>query len=155
VTLATEADVASLAALRRAWSDPADDPEYEQRFAQWWERESRRRLTWLAREDGAAVGMLNMAVFERMPRPMGLPESVSASAVRPGRQASQWGYIANVFVLAEHRNRGVGRRLLDAAVDHARSNAYVRLVLSPSERSIPFYRRAGFRAADELLVMPL
>jgi hypothetical protein len=28
----------------------------------------------------------------------------------------------------------------------------VRVVLSPSERSIPLYRRAGFRAADELLV---
>jgi len=141
VRLATDADVASLAALRRAWSDPAEDPEYERRFAEWWERESARRLTWLASLDGEPVGMLNMAVFERMPR--------------PGRGISQWGYIANVFVLAEHRNRGVGRQLLEAAIDHARSQGYARLVLSPTERAIPFYRRAGFGAADELLLLPL
>ena len=30
-----------------------------------------------------------------------------------------------------------------------------RIVLSPSERSVPFYRRAGFRDATELLVLPL
>jgi len=141
VRFATDADVASLAALRRAWSEPADDPQFERRFAAWWERESRRRLTWLATLRGEAVGMLNMAVFERMPR--------------PGRPMSQWGYIANVFVLDRHRNRGIGGRLLGAAIAHARSERYARLVLSPTEQALPFYRRAGFRAADELLVLPL
>jgi hypothetical protein len=32
-----------------------------------------------------------------------------------------------------------------AAPTYARDQAFVRLVLSPSERSIPFYRRAGRR----------
>jgi GNAT superfamily N-acetyltransferase len=80
-------------------------------------------------------------VFERMPK--------------PGRLISQWGYIANVFVLAGYRDQGVGGQLLSAAIDHAKANGYARLVLSPTERAVPFYRRAGFGAADELLLLPL
>jgi len=38
----------------------------------------------------------------------------------------------------------VGRLLLDAAMDEARSRGFVRLVLNPSERSMSFYERAGF-----------
>lgn len=78
----------------------------------------------------------------------------AASANSPGPGWS-WGYIANVFVLAAHRNGGVGGALLAAAVDHARTAGFVRLVLSPSERSIPFYARAGFRPATSLLLLPL
>jgi GNAT superfamily N-acetyltransferase len=141
VRLATDADVPALAALRRAWTESAEDPDFERRFSEWWERESARRVTWLAEVDSTPVGMLNMAVFERMPR--------------PNRLTSRWGYIANVFVLDEHRNAGIGRQLLDAAIDHARANGFARLVLSPTERAVPFYRRAGFGAADELLLLPL
>ena len=77
--------------------------------------------------------MINVTVFVRMPR--------------PGWRERHWGYIANVFVFAAHRSTGVGSALLDAAVVHARDHGFVRLVLNPSERSIPFYRRAGFRAS--------
>jgi GNAT superfamily N-acetyltransferase len=141
VRVATDADVVSLARLRRVWTESAEDPDFERRFAQWWEREAGRRISWLATPGGEPVGMLNMAVFERMPR--------------PGKPISRWGYIANVFVLAAHRNQGLGRLLLDAAIAHARSEGYARVVLSPTDRAIPFYRRAGFRSADELLVLPL
>jgi GNAT superfamily N-acetyltransferase len=73
--------------------------------------------------------MINVMVFVLMPR--------------PGRPEQRWGYIANIFVLAAHRDTGVGSALLDAAVAHARRSRFVRLGLNPSERSIPFYRRAG------------
>jgi GNAT superfamily N-acetyltransferase len=76
--------------------------------------------------------MINVMVFVRMPR--------------PGQPERRWGYIANVFVLAAHRRTGVGSALLDAAVVHARDHWFVRLVLNPSERSIPFHRRTDFRA---------
>lgn len=63
-----------------------------------------------------------------------------------------------MFVREEFRNRGVGSALLAAAVRIADERGYVRLVLSPSERAVPFYQRAGFdipddpTAADPLLV---
>jgi GNAT superfamily N-acetyltransferase len=93
---------------------------------------------WLAEVDGVAVGMMNLAVFERMPR--------------PGRPVSRWGYLANAFVLPEYRNQGIGKRLIMALLDHAASNDFARVVLSPSEKSISFYQRAGFGPADELMV---
>lgn len=152
---ADAADVPLVSALRRAWveelagtaiddracDDPASDPGYEDTFAQWWAEEAGRRLCWLAEVDGIPVGMVSMAIFRRMPK--------------PGRPRSCWGYVSNVFVLAEHRDRGVGAALLAAALERARRDHYARVVLSPSERSRPFYGRAGFGPADSLLVHPM
>ena len=150
VRLARLDDVATLARLRREWTQEQagrrlDDDGFAEAFAAWFEREHHQRLTWLAEADGVAVGMLNMLVFTRMPKP----------AV-PGRTwSSQWGYVANVYVEAAGRDRGTGRLLLDAAVDLARERRFARLVLSPSERSVPFYARAGFAPATSLMVLDL
>lgn len=139
---AGDADVAAIIRLRRDWTQEqegdCEDPAFDQRLAAWLARESSRRITWLAEADGRAVGMMNLAVFERMPR--------------PGRAPSQWGYLGNAFVLAAYRNRGVGRQLISALLAHADENGFARVVLSPSERSIPFYERAGFVPANALLL---
>ena len=135
-------DLAALTELRRASAREQDGerpaPGFAEDFAAWFEREQAHRIFWLAERDGRPVGSMNLLVFERMPR--------------PGRRPGRWGYLGNAFVLAAHRNQGVGQQLLDAILGHAARAGLVRVVLSPSERSIPFYRRAGFRAADELLV---
>lgn len=142
IRLATAADVGALAALRRAWTEEdgrgGGDPHFEERFAQWFAREQQRRRTWLAERDGVPVGMLNLVLFDRMPR--------------PSQSATGWAYVSNVFVLAGHRDVGVGRLLLDAAVSYAQERGLDRVVLHPSTRSIPFYRRAGFDTADSLML---
>jgi GNAT superfamily N-acetyltransferase len=139
---AGEADLPGIARLRhdwtREWDAGVDDPGFEDRFADWFRRESERRITWLAEDEGQLVGMMNLAVFERMPS--------------PGRAPSRWGYLANAFVLAAYRNQGVGGRLLDALLRYADAHGFARVVLSPSERSVPFYQRAGFEPADALLL---
>jgi len=149
VRTATRSDVPVLAALRRAWTEeergPVDDDGYEDAFAAWSAQEEHQRVTWLAEVDGAAVGMLNLLVFTRMPRPR-------PAAGPPPR--SRWGYVANVYVAPGHRDAGVGRLLLDAVVAHADAHGFARLVLSPSERSVPFYGRAGFVPATSLMVRP-
>jgi GNAT superfamily N-acetyltransferase len=142
IRIADGADGPTIAALRRAWTaeDHGDvtDPGFEARFLDWYERESARRVSWLSELSGDPVGMVNLAIFERMPR--------------PGRDAGTWGYLANAFVLAPYRNQGVGARLLAALLAHADDNSYVRVVLRPSERSVPFYRRAGFTADGGFMV---
>ena len=142
---ASLADMAAVASLRRAWVEeqaggPVDDPAFEADFEHWLDLEHDRRVTWLATVDDDAVGMVNMMVFHRMPR--------------PGRPPSRWGYLANLFVLPAHRGSGIGARLLAACVEHADDHDFARIVLSPSEQSRPLYERAGFGAADELLVRP-
>jgi GNAT superfamily N-acetyltransferase len=139
---AGNADLAMLGSLRREWvreqGGDVRDPGYEDRFAAWFEQESPRRVTWVAEAGGRPVGMMNLAVFERMPR--------------PGVMASRWGYLGNAFVLAGYRDQGIGSLLLEAVLSHASQEGFARVVLSPSERSVPFYTRAGFTAADSLLL---
>ena len=51
--------------------------------------------------------------------------------------------------------RGVPRKLLGAAVAHARERGLARLVLRPSPAGAAFYRAAGFSpAGDEIVVLP-
>jgi GNAT superfamily N-acetyltransferase len=145
VRLALPADGPAVAALRAGWtaewSGPVEDEAYAGRFADWWAAEAGRRLTWVAWVDERAVGMMNLAVFDRMPR--------------PGQAPSRWGYLGNAFVLAPWRSQGIGTELLSALLGYARSAGFVRIVLSPSERSIPFYARAGFGPASSLLLNDL
>jgi GNAT superfamily N-acetyltransferase len=139
---AEHADLAAIVRLRREWTQEQDgdiaDPDFDENLAAWFARESSRRMMWLAQEGGRPVGMMNLAIYERMPR--------------PGRALSRWGYLGNVFVLAAYRNRGIGSRLVSAALDYADENGFARVVLSPTERSIPLYERAGFGPAAALML---
>lgn len=95
-----------------------------------------RSATWA---DRGAVADLRRAWTERMPR--------------PGERApNQWGYLANCYVRAQHRNTGLGARLLATCTSYADEQGFVRVVLSPSVRSVPFYTRGGFEPATSLMV---
>lgn len=145
IRLATAADGRALAALRRSWTaedhGDTEDDGFEARLLDWWERESARRLGWLAEVAGQPAGMMNLAIFERMPR--------------PGRDVGTWGYLANAFVLGPQRNQGIGALLLGALLAHADASGYIRVVLRPSPRAVPFYLRAGFAPDGGFLVRPL
>jgi GNAT superfamily N-acetyltransferase len=134
VRVATAADTAALASLRALWSEGGVEPGFAARMAAWLDAEGDRRTTWLATLGDAPAGMASLFEYRRMPR--------------PGRPDSRWGYVSNMFVREDLRNRGIGSALLDAIITAADDRGYARLVLSPSERSIPFYRRAGFRVPD-------
>ena len=142
IRIADSADGPAIAALRQTWTaeDHGDvaDEGFEARFLDWYGRESAHRICWLAELSGQPVGMMNLALFERMPR--------------PGRDSGTWGYLANAFVLASHRDQGIGARLLTGLLAHADGQGYIRVVLRPSERAIPFYRRAGFNPDGGFLI---
>ena len=146
----TPRDIPALAGLRAAWAGEQQGVqvsagrEYREAFGTWLQMNPR---TFFVAEDAAAgpgsaepplVGMLNLAVFERMPK--------------PGKQASVWVYLANAYVLPAHRNAGVGTELVSAAIRHARRLGAARIVTSPSPASESFYARHGFEPAEELAV---
>lgn len=54
------------------------------------------------------------------------------------------GQIGRMAVLPEYRSRGIGRRLLDAAVAHAVSKGAGRVFLHAQQHAEGFYRKAGF-----------
>ena len=133
-----------MAELRRTWVEEMvkhsiDDPGFEERFDEWMVNEHEQRLTWIGYVAGIPAGMVNVLIFTRMPKP-------------GQEQPSRWGYLANFYVLCEHRNSGLGTAMLTALTDHADREDFVRIVLSPSDKSIPFYERGGFREAYDLMI---
>ncbi|MDF0532475.1 GNAT family N-acetyltransferase [Tsukamurella sp. 8F] len=134
-----DVDAALVAALRYA-SDPVGeaDAEFVAAVREWWISDGRTVLLEGAVPTGGTCGMVTLHEYRRMPL--------------PGRDAGRWGYIGHLFVLPAARGQGVGAALVRAALDLAGERGYRRVVLSPSARSVPLYRRLGFRAADELMV---
>jgi GNAT superfamily N-acetyltransferase len=131
----------ALARLRALWRDEDLSEVYLTDFRSWFRRERPSRWFWLAADESEPIGMVNVKLFERMPS--------------PDRPPSRWGYLANLFVVPDKRHHGVGTALVEAAVARARAEDLARLVLAPSESSVPLYRRQGFRPATDLLVLPL
>lgn len=135
IRVAGPPDARAVAELRALWSAGAGpDAEFEQRMASWLAAEGERRTTWLATISGQPVGMVSLLEYRRMPK--------------PGHPDSHWGYLGNMFVREPHRNRGIGSALLAAVIATADARGYARLVLSPAEPALEFFRRAGFAVAD-------
>jgi GNAT superfamily N-acetyltransferase len=126
-------DISAIAALRAQWTGATSDATFERHVAGWLEAEGDRRLVFLATLAGAPAGMASMLEYHRMPR--------------PGRLRSHWGYVGNMFVPEDLRNQGIGSTLLAAVIAESEARGYARLVLSPTERAVPFYERAGFVSA--------
>ena len=134
------ADVPALVALRSAWKGPGT-PDFRRDFDAWFTREHPTRQWWIAEEAGTPVGMVNLKLVDRMPS--------------PDRPATSWGYLCNLYVLPEHRGRGTGAALVQALLTSARDDGLVRVVLHPSELSVPLYTRLGFTTAHSLLLHDL
>lgn len=144
VCAAETEDSQLVAGLRATWAaeqDPAatNDPDYERAVADWMAANPRKFF--VAEHNGQLVGMLNLMVFQRMPKPQ--------------RPASCWVYIGNVYVLPAHRNAGIGAELMDAAIRFSEGISAARIVLSPSSEAQTFYQRLGFEPAGELGVRRL
>jgi GNAT superfamily N-acetyltransferase len=134
VRLTGPADIAAIAALRAQWTGAVSDVEFEQHVARWIAAEGDRRLIWIASLGDTPAGLASLLEYHRMPR--------------PDRLDSRWGYVGNMFVREDLRNRGVGTALLAGIIGESDARGYARLVLSPTERAVPLYRRAGFVDAD-------
>lgn len=137
-----EADHDALGSLRALWVGVDEtDPGFDRSMESWLAEEGARRTTWVATLGSETIGMASLFEYR--------------SAPGPGTPESRWGYVSNIFVREEHRNRGVGTILLDELVATADALGYERLTLSPGDRSMTLYERAGFVVADEEAATPL
>jgi GNAT superfamily N-acetyltransferase len=138
-------DLPQVTSLRLQWGASrgltGDTEDFAGQLRAWWERQGDSRVFWLAYEDELAIGMANLAVFERMPL-VGVPNG-------------RWGYLGNVWVDPAQRRRGVATALMTAAIDWCRAGSFQRIVVNPSEMSASLYLGLGFRPADELMRLDL
>jgi GNAT superfamily N-acetyltransferase len=132
-------DARRLAELRyrfRAAEDPVAEPRAA--FLRRCERWMRERLAseggrwrcWVAEEGGRLCGHVWVARIPKVPNPVDEPEAHA--------------YLTNMFVEPDRRGRGLGSALLEAALAWCRREGIGSVVLWPTERSRPLYRRFGF-----------
>src|SRR5256885_2230972 len=131
-----ERDGPTVAALRAAWTATSGgtrvhDDGLVDRIRDWWIRD--RRTILFAGDysltGGGVAGMVTLHEYLRIPR--------------PGEESSAWGYVGHLFVLPAARREGYGRALIEGVQEEARRGGYRRLVLAPSDESVPLYRRTG------------
>ncbi|WP_375058269.1 GNAT family N-acetyltransferase [Zobellella sp. DQSA1] len=79
--------------------------------------------------------------------PRGVP--VGFILAEPGTEAA---FLVELDVHPEHQRRGLGRRLIEVAIDWARAGGHRRLTLTTFGSlpwNAPFYARLGFRLLDD------
>ena len=55
-----------------------------------------------------------------------------------------------MFTEHQHRRKGLGRRLLQAALDHAEESGIKEITLHATEDGEPLYRSFGFQESNEM-----
>ncbi|MGP8296745.1 GNAT family N-acetyltransferase [Streptomyces inhibens] len=145
VRQARAADAPVLARLRWAFKqeDHQGDPSAPVRSVRQAEQWLQERLAggswlaWVAESGGEICGHVFLHLVERVPEPY--------------EDNTPVGYVTNFYVVPGHRNRGLGAALLEALQRHTRGGSMDVLIVWPSERSVPLYRRAGFQPSADLL----
>jgi GNAT superfamily N-acetyltransferase len=131
---ATAAEVPLLAAF--TWQMTAENEVVAQsqegfapHFLEWVDRVGATHVPLVA-DDGALVGMAWLALVARTPR--------------PGPVQRFDGDLQTVYVLPEHRNRGVGAGLVKTILGHAWQLGLGSVTVSSSSRAVSLYERLGF-----------
>lgn len=85
---------------------------------------------WIAEENGEIVSHIFVCKILSVPR--------------PARLENLWGYLTNVYTKPDFRGKGIGAELLRQVKIWSIAQDFELLIVSPSDDSIKFYKRAGF-----------
>ena len=147
---ATAADAPALARLRYEVRAPLgevteDEAAFVARCAPWMAARLAAGGAWRAwvaeSSDGAIVGTIWVGLIEKLPNPTPEPE--------------EHAYVTNVYVRPAARGAGTGSALLRAALAWCEARGVHAVVLWPTARSAPLYRRHGFATPATLLELEL
>lgn len=94
---------------------------------------------WIADDSGLIAAHIYIIITPKIPKP-GMLNRVS-------------GRLSSVRTVPEYRNQGVGSALMDKVKTWSRERNLEELAVWPSERSVPFYERAGFKNENEIMEM--
>lgn len=146
VALATPEHLADLASLLWLHAAPAEQgrqtvDSFAVDLREWWSDHDGSHFAFVAHNaDAGVVGMAWLALVPRVPR--------------PGTTGRCSGDIQSVFVLSEHRGRGIGAALITAASRHALERGAGRVTVQSGRRAVPLYERLGFSSSRQLLQTP-
>jgi predicted N-acetyltransferase YhbS len=147
IRLAAQSDIPELVEMRRDFTFEDVEPT-EHRTRRGYEADCRAFLKdaitsgrwqiWVAEVEGRVVSHAFVALVEKVPRPV--------------RENSRIAYLTNVYTRLEHRNKGIGERLIKQALEAASDADVELMIVWPSDESAAFYKRQGFASAEEPLI---
>jgi GNAT superfamily N-acetyltransferase len=94
-------------------------------------------VVWVAESEQRLIANIYVQIIHKVPR--------------PGRFGNRYGYMTNVYAEPEVRGQGIGSRLLKNVIEWARGQRLEFLIVWPSEESVAYYERAGFRQSPDAL----
>lgn len=142
VRRAEPGDATRLAELRyhfRAGEDPAVEPraEFLERCESWMrdrlDPADGRWRCWVAGKAPRVVGHVWVQRVLKVPNPV--------------EEAEAHAYLTNTYVQPASRGHGIGTELVEVALTWCRREGVDSVILWPTERSRPLYRRFGFGPA--------
>jgi GNAT superfamily N-acetyltransferase len=92
---------------------------------------SERWQIWVAEVDGRLVSHAFLALIDKVPRPI--------------RQNARIAYLTNVYTRPDHRGQGIGAEIIRRAQAAAHEADVELIIVWPSDESIDFYEREGFK----------
>ena len=96
-----------------------------------------RWIYWVAQQDDQIISHIYIQRVPKVPKPNRLDDAL--------------GYVTNVYTRPAYRGRGIGTRLMTYVLAWARKQDLESLIVWPSETSVGFYKRAGFRGSPDML----
>ena len=96
---------------------------------------------WIAQEGATIIGTVSVYHLRSIPKPNDLNPS--------------WGYLTNTYIIPAYRNQAIGSALMHHVKEWAKQKKMELLIAWPSEKSLNFYMREGFKNNPELLELPL
>lgn len=131
-------------ALRAAndLSDDADMSEVEKEIFRYYQEAlpSGSHSAYLIYDGDKIIGSGNISYYSVMP-----------TYCHPsGRK----GYISNMYVVPEYRNRGIARQMLDILVAEIRAKGDVSITLEATEMGRPLYEKYGFVDLPDEMELP-
>ena len=98
---------------------------------------SQRWVYWVAVCDGTIVSHIFVQRVDKVPKPNRLDDG--------------FGYVTNVYTRPAYRGGGIGSELMGRVVEWAQAQDLECLFVGPSDASVRFYERAGFRWNEDLM----
>ncbi|TQR15654.1 GNAT family N-acetyltransferase [Psychrobacillus soli] len=90
---------------------------------------------WVVEEQEKIVSHIYIELIQKVPR--------------PGRITYPFAFMTNVFTVQEFRNKGIGSNLIKFINEWAKSKKYEFIIVWPSDESISYYKKNGYRHCKE------
>lgn len=96
---------------------------------------SNRWFIWIAEVEETIVSHIYLELIDKVPR--------------PGRKTNPFVYMTNVYTLPVYRGQEIGSHMMRKIKEWSEFNEYEFIIVWPSEWSVNFYERNGFRHCAE------